>query len=77
LSVILDESGSIDNIIAVISDLTEQKRMRKMMELREKSMLGRTCRRVAHEIRNPLNAISIIVQRFQHEFQHKAMSKNR
>lgn len=54
---------------AVIRDLTETRRLEQTMQRKEKlSAMGELASGIAHEIRNPLNAISMIAQRFGREF---------
>jgi len=54
---------------AVIRDLTETRRLEQEMQRKEKlSAMGELASGIAHEIRNPLNAISMIAQRFAREF---------
>ena len=62
--------GVIDSAVAVIKDLTEKKAYETRLRRQEKlTAMGELASGVAHEIRNPLNAISIIAQRFAYEFQ--------
>ncbi len=68
-SLTYDERGEVDSATAVIKDLTEQRRLEEQMHRREKLLaMGELASGVAHEIRNPLNAISMIAQRFEKEF---------
>jgi PAS domain S-box-containing protein len=60
------------NETAVIRDLTETKRLQQEIEHKNKlSIMGELSASVAHEIRNPLNAISMIAQRYEKEFKPK------
>lgn len=58
--------------ILVIRDLTDQKLMEKQIERKERlTAMGELASGVAHEIRNPLNAISTIVQQIKKDFEPK------
>ena len=63
-----DEDGK-ENFIIVINDLTESRRLEEESKRREKlSAMGELASGVAHEIRNPINAIGMIAQRLDKEF---------
>ncbi|HEX2868149.1 MAG TPA: ATP-binding protein [Ignavibacteriales bacterium] len=68
-SIIYNASGEMDSVIAVVRDLTSQRSMEAMQKRQEKlSAMGELAGSVAHEIKNPLNLISITAQRFEKEF---------
>ncbi|MCZ7556604.1 MAG: ATP-binding protein [Bacteroidia bacterium] len=68
-SVVLDAQGRPDVRIAVARDLTEHRRAVEQLQRKDKvTAMGELAGGIAHEIRNPLNAIGIIAQRFQQEF---------
>lgn len=69
-SVLKSETGEIDSAFAVIKDLTEKRHLEETLQRKEKlTAMGQLASGVAHEIRNPLNAISIITQRLNKEFE--------
>jgi PAS domain S-box-containing protein len=58
-----------DNYIIVINDITESRRLEEESKRKEKlSAMGELASGVAHEIRNPINAIGMIAQRLDKEF---------
>ncbi|MBR9977670.1 MAG: PAS domain S-box protein [Bacteroidetes bacterium] len=68
-SVIRDDEGAVESIVAIARDITDQRRIQEQSQRRDRlSAMGELAAGIAHEIRNPLNAISIITQRFQSEF---------
>jgi two-component system, NtrC family, sensor histidine kinase HydH len=68
-SLIRDDGGAVETIVAIARDMTEQRRIREQLQRRDRvTAMGELAGGIAHEIRNPLNAINIIAQRFQHEF---------
>ncbi len=63
-----DEEGK-DNYIIVINDVTEARKLEEESKRKEKlSAMGELASGVAHEIRNPINAIGMIAQRLDKEF---------
>jgi two-component system nitrogen regulation sensor histidine kinase GlnL len=60
-------------VLLYVRDITEQKRMHDQLVQAEKmSLLGRLAAGIAHEIRNPLSAISLNLQYLVHKFQSNA-----
>ena len=70
-SYFLDENKK-SNTIIVLSDLTEQKAIQKQLERKNRLVaMGELASSVAHEIRNPLNAIGTITQQIGKDFEPK------
>jgi two-component system, NtrC family, sensor histidine kinase HydH len=75
-SAIYDEEGKLSGAVAVIHDITELKKLEDEAKKAERlSALGSLAAGVAHEVRNPLNAISITAQRLSKEFVPKENEK--
>lgn len=69
-TLINNQLGELDAFTAVIRDLTEVRKMENQIKQRERlSAMGELASGVAHEIKNPLNSIYMIGQRFKKEFQ--------
>jgi two-component system sensor histidine kinase HydH len=68
-SILLDKKNEIQGAVTVMHDITDLKRYEEEAKRAERlSILGNLAAGVAHEIRNPLNAISIAAQRLKNEF---------
>ena len=68
-TLITGSDHSVEGALGVLRDLSEQRSMQRVINRQEKlSAMGELASGVAHEIRNPLNAIGVIAQRLDIEF---------
>ncbi|MCP4685065.1 MAG: PAS domain S-box protein [bacterium] len=69
-SILTEESGGLRGVIAIFSDLTEAKRMENKVRANDRlAAVGELSASIAHEIRNPLAAISGSVEVLNSELQ--------
>jgi len=72
-SLVRNSKGEVETVVAVIQDLSEKVAMEAHLRRRDRlASMGVLASGVAHEVRNPLNAISVIVQRLAREFEPRA-----
>lgn len=69
VSPVLDADGSVTGSAILLRDLTEIHRLEREARRTESlAAFGRLAASVAHEVRNPLNAVAVGVQRIEREF---------
>ena len=67
-SILIDEDGGIRGLIAIFQDLTETKKLEEKIRIADRmAAVGELSAAIAHEIRNPLAAISGSVEVLQAE----------
>ena len=72
VNVVKSAENNIFAVFAVVKDVTEHKRLEENLRRRDRiAAMGHLASGVAHEIRNPLNAIGMIAQRLKVEFEPK------
>ncbi len=72
-SVSQDAAGAVRSTTLVIRDVTEARRMEEALRRQQKlTAMGELASSVAHEVRNPLNAMAMVAQRFEKEFEPEA-----
>lgn len=75
-TIIYDSNSNLDSYTLVIRDITELRTMEKQIHQREKLVaMGELASGVAHEIRNPLNTINMVAQRYEKEYTGKVNSE--
>lgn len=75
-TIIFDINDNLDSYTLVIRDITEFRTMEKQIQQREKLVaMGELASGVAHEIRNPLNTINMVAQRYEKEYAGKINSE--
>lgn len=68
-SQVRNAEGEVETVVLVIQDLSEKVALEADLRRRDRlASMGALAAGVAHEVRNPLNAISVIVQRLRREF---------
>lgn len=66
------QDGTVESKTLLVKDRTEERLLEREIQQKEKlTAMGELASGVAHEIRNPLNAISMIAQRLEREFSPK------
>lgn len=69
ISLIRDSESRVETVVVVMQDLTEKMALEADLRRRDRlASMGALASGVAHEVRNPLNAIALIVQRLEREF---------
>jgi two-component system, NtrC family, sensor histidine kinase HydH len=69
-SLVRDSRGKVETVVVVTQDLTEKAALEADLHRRERlASMGALASGVAHEVRNPLNAIGVIAQRLEREFE--------
>lgn len=68
-SLVRDDRGDIEAVILIMNDITKQNELENRIRQQEKfTAIGELASGVAHEIRNPINAIGLVAQRLIREF---------